>query len=147
VHLAHRDVTWTAVSHAPLDKLQAFKKRMGWKFNWVSSFGGDFNFDFDVSFTPDEMASGDVYYNYGRRPFPQSEGPGLSVFYRDEAGQVFHTYSAYARGLDILLGTYNYLDLVPKGRDEEGLTMPMAWLRHHDRYEDLPKESSCGCPA
>ncbi len=145
-HLAHRDVTWTAVSHAPLEKLNAFKKRMGWKFRWVSSFRGDFHFDYHVSFTPEEMAGGEVYYNYGRRHFPQAEGPGISVFYRDEAGQIFHTYSAYARGLDVLLGTYNYLDLAPKGRDEDGFEMPMAWLRHHDRYEDAPKVSSCGCP-
>jgi predicted dithiol-disulfide oxidoreductase (DUF899 family) len=135
VHLAQRDVTWTAVSHAPLEKLNAFKKRMGWKFRWVSSFGSDFNFDYHVSFTEEEMARGDVYYNYGRRRFPQSEGPGISVFYRDDTGQLFHTYSAYARGLDVLLGTYNYLDLAPKGRDEDAFEMPMAWVRHHDRYE------------
>lgn len=146
IHLAQRDVTWTAVSRAPLAKIDAFKKRMGWKFPWVSSFGSGFNFDYHVSFTAEEMARGEVYYNYARRTFPQSEGPGLSVFYKDEAGQVFHTYSVYARGLDILLGTYNYLDLAPKGRDEDGLVMPMAWVRHHDRYENSPKASSCGCP-
>lgn len=146
LHLAQRDVTWTAVSRAPLEKIQAFKKRMGWKFNWVSSFGTDFNFDYDVSFTPEETAGADVYYNYGRRHFPQSEAPGISVFYRDGGGQVFHTYSAYARGLDVLVGTYNYLDLAPKGRDEGGLERPMAWVRHHDRYEDSSKVSSCGCP-
>jgi predicted dithiol-disulfide oxidoreductase (DUF899 family) len=145
VHLAQRDVTWTAVSRAPLEKIQAFRQRMGWKFNWVSSAGSDFNFDYDVSFTPEEIAGGEVYYNYGRRRFPQSEGPGISVFYRDGAGQVFHTYSAYARGLDVLVGTYNYLDLAPKGRDEAGFEMPMAWVRHHDRYENTPKVSSCGC--
>jgi predicted dithiol-disulfide oxidoreductase (DUF899 family) len=145
VHLAHRDVTLTAVSRAPLEKINAFKKRMGWKFRWVSSFGTGFNFDYHVSFTQEEMAQGEVYYNYGFRRFPQSEGPGISVFYKDDTGQVFHTYSAYARGLDVLLGTYNYLDLAPKGRDENGFEMPMAWLRHHDRYEDSPKVSSCGC--
>jgi predicted dithiol-disulfide oxidoreductase (DUF899 family) len=118
---------------------------MGWKFRWVSSFASDFNFDYHVSFTPEEMAAGEVYYNYGRRRFPQSEGPGISVFSRDESGQVFHTYSAYARGLDVLLGTYNFLDLAPKGRDEGAFEMPMAWLRHHDRYEDHPEVSSCGC--
>jgi predicted dithiol-disulfide oxidoreductase (DUF899 family) len=90
------------------------------------------------------MEKGDVYYNYGRRAFPQSEGPGLSVFYK-KAGEVFHCYSTYGRGLDILVGTYNYLDLVPKGRDENGLEWPMAWVRHHDRYEDSPKMSDCGC--
>jgi predicted dithiol-disulfide oxidoreductase (DUF899 family) len=146
VHLAHRDVTWTAVSRAPLAKIEAFKKRMGWKFRWISSFGSGFNFDYHVSFTQEQMARGEVYYNYADRRFPQSEGPGISVFYRDEAGQVFHTYSAYARGLDILLGTYNYLDFAPKGRDEESFQMPMAWVRHHDRYEDSPKVSACGCP-
>lgn len=146
VHLAHRDVTWAAVSRASLEKIAAFKKRMGWKFRWVSSSPSDFNFDYHVSFTQAEMADGEVYYNYGRRRFPQSEGPGISVFYRDGGGQVFHTYSAYARGLDVLVGTYNYLDLAPKGRDEDAFEMPMAWLRHHDRYEDAPKASSCGCP-
>lgn len=145
VHLAHRDVTWTAVSRAPLERINAFKKRMGWKFRWVSSFSGEFNFDYDVSFTQEEMAGGEVYYNYGRRPFPQSEAPGISIFYRDGAGKVFHTYSAYARGLDVLLGTYNYLDLVPKGRDEDEFEMPMTWVRHHDRYDDGPKDSSCKC--
>lgn len=144
-HLAQRDVTWTAVSRAPLAKINAFQRRMGWKFRWVSSFGSDFNFDYHVSFMQEEMAQGEVYYNYARRRFPQSEGPGISVFYRDGAGNIFHTYSAYARGLDILLGTYNYLNLAPKGRDEEGLAMPMAWVRHHDRYEPSPKVSSCGC--
>jgi predicted dithiol-disulfide oxidoreductase (DUF899 family) len=146
VHLAHRDVTWTAVSRAPLAKIEAFKKRMGWKFRWISSFGSGFNFDYHVSFTQEQMARGEVYYNYADRRFPQSEGPGISVFYRDEAGQVFHTYSAYARGLDILLGTYNYLDFAPKGRDEESFQMPMTWVRHHDRYEDSPKVSACECP-
>ena len=145
VHLAHRDVTVTAVSRAPLEKINDFRKRMGWKFRWVSSFGGDFNFDYHVSFTQEKMARGEVYYNYGHRRFPQSEGPGISVFYRDDTGQVFHTYSAYARGLDLLLGTYNYLDLAPKGRDEDAFERPMAWVRHHDRYEDSPKASSCGC--
>jgi predicted dithiol-disulfide oxidoreductase (DUF899 family) len=146
LHLAQRDVTWTAVSRAPLEKIKAFQSRMGWKFRWISSFGSDFNFDYHVSFTQEQMAQGEVYYNYGRRRFPQSEGPGISAFYRDEAGQIFHTYSAYARGLDILLGTYNFLDLAPKGRDEDAFEMPMAWLRHHDRYETRPKASSCGCP-
>jgi predicted dithiol-disulfide oxidoreductase (DUF899 family) len=145
VHLAHRDVTWTAVSRAPLAKIDAFKKRMGWKFPWVSSHGSDFNFDYHVSFTQSEMERGEIYYNYANGRFPQSEGPGLSVFYKDEAGEVFHTYSTYARGLDVLLGTYNYLDLVPKGRDENSFEMPMAWVRHHDRYEDSSKVSSCGC--
>jgi predicted dithiol-disulfide oxidoreductase (DUF899 family) len=139
VHLAHRDVTLLAVSRAPLSQIEAFKKRMGWRFKWVSSYGNDFNFDYHVSFTKDEMAKGKVYYNYGMQEFPSEEGPGISVFYKDGSGDIFHTYSSYARGLDMLVGTYNYLDLAPKGRDEEGLPWTMAWLRHHDKYDDDPK--------
>ena len=134
IHLAHRDVTLAAVSRAPLAEIQAFRKRMGWHFNWVSSFGNDFNRDFHVSFTPEELAGGEVYYNYARNSFPVEEAPGASVFYRSEAGEIFHPYSAYARGLDILVGAYNFLDLVPKGRDEVGLAFTMEWVRHHDRY-------------
>ena len=145
LHLPHRDVTLLAVSRAPLAKLEAFKKRMGWKFRWVSSAGSSFNFDYQAAFTDDQPESGQVYYNYGKQAFPQSEAPGLSVFFQN-AGQVFHCYSTYARGLDVLVGAYNYLDLVPKGRDEASLTMPMAWVRHHDRYEDAPQVSPCGCP-
>ena len=134
VHLAQRDVALTVVSRAPLPEIAAFKRRMGWRFNWVSSHGNDFNHDFHVSFTPEEMAQGKVDYNYEMQKFPGEEAPGASVFYRDGTGAVFHTYSSYARGLDILVGAYNYLDLVPKGRDEEGLPHTMAWVRHHDRY-------------
>jgi predicted dithiol-disulfide oxidoreductase (DUF899 family) len=133
-HLAQRDVTLVAVSRAPLPEIEAFKERMGWKFQWVSSFGNDFNRDYHVSFTPDEMAKGKVYYNYDRVEFPSEEAPGASVFYKNRAGEIFHTYSAYARGLDILLGAYNFLDLAPKGRDEDGLAFTMEWVRHHDRY-------------
>src|SRR5262245_4283221 len=137
IHLNARDVSFAAVSRAPIDELQSFKKRMGWTFKWVSSYGTDFNFDYHVSFTKDEMAQGKVYYNYGLQEFPAEEAPGISVFYKEEAtGDVFHTYSSYGRGLDILLGTYNFLDLVPKGRDEEGLAYSMAWVRHHDRYDN-----------
>jgi predicted dithiol-disulfide oxidoreductase (DUF899 family) len=136
VHLAHRDVTMLAISRAPLATLAAFKRRMGWRFKWVSSYGNDFNRDFHVSFTPAELAQGAVDYNYERRKFPSDEAPGISVFAKDEQGGVFHTYSCYARGLDMLNGAYHYLDLVPKGRDEAGLPSSMAWLRHHDRYED-----------
>jgi predicted dithiol-disulfide oxidoreductase (DUF899 family) len=134
VHLAHRDVTLLAVSRAPLPQIEAFKQRMGWRFKWVSSHGNDFNRDYHVSFTPDEMASGKVYYNYEQDTFPSEEAPGASVFYKDDAGDIFHTYSCYARGLDMLVGAYNYLDLVPKGRDEGELPWTMAWVRHHDRY-------------
>lgn len=136
VHLAQRDVTFLAVSRAPLPKIEEFKRRMGWRFNWVSSFGNDFNRDFHVSFTKEEMAKGKVYYNYDMNKFPSEEAPGYSVFYRDKNGDVFHTYSAYARGTEVALGTYNYLDLVPKGRDEDALPFTMAWVRHHDRYSD-----------
>src|SRR5262249_37526638 len=125
VHLANRDVTLVAVSRAPLDKIQVFQKRMGWRFPWVSSFGNDFNHDYHVFFTKEEMASGKVYYNYESQEFPSDEAPGASVFYSDGSGDLFHTYSTYGRGLDMLVGAYNYLDLVPKGRDEEGLAFTM----------------------
>jgi predicted dithiol-disulfide oxidoreductase (DUF899 family) len=134
VHLAHRDVTLLAVSRAPSPQIEAFKKRMGWRFPWVSSYGSDFNRDFHVSFTKDEVAKGNVYYNYAETEFPSEEAPGASVFYKDAAGDIFHTYSTYARGLDILVGVYNFLDLAPKGRDEDGLKFTMAWVRHHDKY-------------
>jgi predicted dithiol-disulfide oxidoreductase (DUF899 family) len=136
IHLANRDVTLMVVSHAPIAEIEAFKKRMGWRFRWVSSFGSDFNFDYHVSFTPEELAAELQEYNYGMVKFPSQEAPGLSVFAKDAAGEVFHTYSTYARGLDILVGAYNYLDLVPKGRDEEGLAHTMAWVRHHDKYSE-----------
>ena len=135
-HLPHRDVTLLAVSRAPLPEIQAFRKRMGWRFKWVSSYGNDFNRDYHVSFTPDEMAKGKVYYNYEDTEFSSEEAPGISIFYRDPSGAIFHTYSAYARGLDMLIGAYNYLDLAPKGRDEAALPWTMAWVRHHDRYGD-----------
>jgi predicted dithiol-disulfide oxidoreductase (DUF899 family) len=134
VHLAARDVSLVMVSRAPLEKICAFKKRMGWQFKWVSSHGTDFNYDFHVSFKPEEMARGKVDYNYAVEPFPSTEGPGISVFYKDAAGDVFHTYSSYGRGLDPLIGTYTILDMVPKGRDEDHLGFSMEWVRHHDRY-------------
>ena len=136
LHLPQRDVTLLAVSRAPLAQIEAFKERMGWRFKWVSSYENDFNRDYHVSFTDDEMAQGEVYYNYGMEQFPSEEAPGISVFYKDPDGAVFHTYSAYARGLDMLVGAYNYLDLAPKGRDEAALPWTMAWVRHHDRYGD-----------
>jgi predicted dithiol-disulfide oxidoreductase (DUF899 family) len=132
-HLPHRDVTLLAVSRAPLAEIEAFKQRMGWRFKWVSSYGSDFNYDFHVSFTNNQLAQGKVEYNYGLVE-GYDELPGLSVFCKDENGDVFHTYSAYARGLDMLIGAYNYLDLAPKGRDEAALPWTMAWVRHHDRY-------------
>ena len=137
VHLAHRDVTFVAVSRAPLAEIERFRRRMAWQFKWVSSFGSDFNHDFHVSFTPDEEAKGQVYYNYGMQPFECEELPGISVFYKDHAGDVFHTYSTYRRGVEVMMGTYNLLDLTPKGRDE-GDGPGMQWVRHHDRYEPTP---------
>ena len=142
MHLAHRDVTLTAVSRAPLPEIEAYKKRMGWHFPWVSSYGSDFNFDFHVSFKPEE-GDGKVYYNYEMGDFESDEMPGVSVFIKDASGAVFHTYSAYARGLDILVGAYNFLDLVPKGRDEAELPWSMAWVRRHDEYEDTQASASC----
>jgi predicted dithiol-disulfide oxidoreductase (DUF899 family) len=137
VHLAARDVRLAVVSRAPLSEIEAFKKRMGWKFHWVSSNGTDFNYDYQVSMKKEEVGKGQVYYNYAMTQFPSEERPGMSVFYKDAGGNIFHTYSSYARGLDILIGAYNWLDMAPKGRDEEGLKHGMAWVRHHDKY---PKE-------
>lgn len=141
LHLSHHDVSLVAVSRAPLAEFLPFKKRMGWHFKWVSSHGNDFNHDYHVSATKDEIAKGKVYYNYEVSEDAGEEMPGISVFYKDAAGGIFHTYSAYARGGDILIGAYNYLDLTPKGRNE---TTIMDWMRHHDRYEDHPARDS-GC--
>lgn len=149
IHLQHRDTTLAVVSRAPIDKVQAFRQRMGWDFNWVSSYHNDFNKDYGVYFTDEERNSGLAIYNYVSGPYPISDLPGMSVFARDDAGNVFHTYSTYARGLDIFLNTYNLLDITPKGRDEAGMTN-MDWLRHHDRYDDpnfvdpwLEKQATC----
>ena len=136
VHLRHRDVTLIAVTSAPLAKIDALKERLGWTFTMVSSGGNSFNHDYNVSFTRDELESGEVTYNYRPMKTSMTELPGISVFYRDAAGTVFHTYSCYARGLDMLNGAYHYLDLVPKGRDEEGLRPHMQWVRLHDSYGD-----------
>ncbi|MGO4221209.1 DUF899 domain-containing protein [Lysobacter sp. TAF61] len=151
IHLAQRDVTFLAVSRAPLADIERFRQRMGWQFKWVSSHGTDFNHDYGVNFTQDEMTSGKVDYNYVRQPFPHEEAPGISVFYRDEAGDVFHTYSRYGRGVEVMMHTYNLLELTPKGRDEDGLDYPMEWVRHHDRYEvqspakPVPPAAGCDC--
>ncbi len=134
VHLRHRDITLVAASRAPLENLEAYKERMGWSFKWVSSGGSDFNRDFHVYFTPEEVKKGETPYNFDTAKFSGEEAPGLSVFYKDPQGNVYHTYSCYSRGLDILNGAYHHMDLVPKGRDEEGLPFPMAWLRRHDQY-------------
>ena len=136
IHLAHRDITLVAISRAPLEKLEAYKKRMGWTFNWVSSGNSEFNYDYRVSFTPEQREKKDVVYNYAPSEFPGDDLPGASVYFKDETGDVYHTYSVYARGLDILNATYHHMDMTPKGRDEDGLPHTMAWLRRHDRYED-----------
>ena len=135
IHLAARDVAFVVVSRAPYAEIEKFQKRMGWRFKWVSSFGSDFNFDYQVSASPDEKAAGKVLYNYEITEFPSEERPGASVFYKDAGGQVFHTYSSYGRGLDMLIGAYHFLDLAPRGRDEDALAFSMAWVRHHDRYD------------
>ncbi|MFZ5891484.1 MAG: DUF899 domain-containing protein [Myxococcota bacterium] len=135
VHLAARDVAFAAISRAPYQEIAPFKARMGWRFTWVSSYETEFNRDYNVSFSKEEVARGDAYYNYGQNGFPSEEGPGVSVFVKDAKGGVFHTYSTYARGAEPILGAYQLLDLVPKGRAEAGLPWPMAWVRHHDRYE------------
>ena len=134
VHLTQRDVGLVVVSRAPLPRIEAFQQRMGWRFRWVSSYGSDFNHDFGVSFTKDELANGKVPYNYGVTAFSGEEAPGASVFYRDAAGGIFHTYSTYSRGLDMLNGAYHLLDIVPKGRDEDKLPYHMDWLRLRDEY-------------
>lgn len=154
-HLAARDVSFTAVLRAPLAKIEAFRERMGWRFRWVSSHGSDFNADFRVSFTKEELASGQVEYNYEMQEFPSEEAPGLSVFARDADGGIYHTYSTYGRGVETLMGTYRILDLVPKGRDEERLDFSMDWVRYHDRYDTnefadadkpyWPETASGGC--
>lgn len=133
VHLNHRDVTMVVVSRAPLAKIEQFRQRMGWRFKWVSSHDTDFNDDYHVSFTPEGLQSGKVFYNYRQTDEDVTDREGVSVFYKDARG-VFHTYSCYARGIDMLNTTYHFLDLAPKGRDEcDG---PQAWVRHHDRYSD-----------
>jgi predicted dithiol-disulfide oxidoreductase (DUF899 family) len=132
VHLSRRDISFLAISHAPLAKIQAYQKRMRWSFKWVSSFNTDFNFDYHVSFTPEQVARKSAVYNFTAQDPLSSEREGISVFYRDPTGAVYHTYSAYARGIDILNGAYNYMDLAPKGRDEGG--QGAYWVRRHDDY-------------
>ena len=133
IHLAHRDATMAAVSRAPYENLEAYRKRMAWSFPWYSSFGSDFNFDFQVSYSPEQIDAGNTEYNY-RQTKVMDELPGISVFFRGDNDDVYHTYSTYARGLDMLNGAYHYMDLLPKGRDESGLPWTMAWVRRHDQY-------------
>jgi predicted dithiol-disulfide oxidoreductase (DUF899 family) len=140
-HLKARDVAFAAISHAPLAEILPFKQRMGWDVNWVSSHGTGFNQDFHVSFTEEEIERGGVYYNYGKMDFPKTEAPGISVFARDAKGTVYHTYSTFGRGVEVVMTTYDLLDLVPKGRDEENDEYGMSWVRHHDRYDHVAAQA------
>jgi len=142
-HLAARDTTMIAISLAGVESLEAFKKRMGWTFDWVSSGNNEFNADFGVTYTREQIEKGEKKYNFGTTPFYGEELPGISVFYRDEGGGIFHTYSCYARGLDMMNAAYHYLDLTPLGRHEEGLSYPMAWLRLRDQYEPAASMAAC----
>jgi predicted dithiol-disulfide oxidoreductase (DUF899 family) len=159
VHLQHHDVSFVTVSRAPLVEIEAFRKRMGWRFPWLSSFGSDFNYDYQVSFKKEEIATGRVTYNYEVRDFVSEEASGLSVFHRSPAGEIFHTYSTFGRGDEMVDTTYMYLDLTPKGRNENGPHHNLGdWVRHHDRYDaagfvdaggrfvaDPSAEPECGC--
>jgi predicted dithiol-disulfide oxidoreductase (DUF899 family) len=142
-HLSARDTTLVAVSRAPLEKLETFKKRMGWTFDWVSSTRNDFNYDYAVSFTPEQVKSGEKVYNFGTSGFGVEEAPGISVFYRNQAGDIFHTYSCFARGLDMMNAAYHYLDLTPLGRHEQGLPYPMDWVRLRDQYGPAQAAATC----
>lgn len=135
VHLSHRDVSFVATSRASLEKIEAFKKRMGWNFTWVSSAHNDFNYDFNASFTEEQLRTGTAFFNYAVSDPGQPDREGASVFYKGMDGTIYHTYSTYGRGIDMLNGAYHYLDLVPKGRDEDNLEFTQAWVRHHDRYD------------
>jgi predicted dithiol-disulfide oxidoreductase (DUF899 family) len=137
LHLSHHDVSLVAVSRAPFEEIEAFKKRMGWQFKWVSSFNSDFNFDFNVSFKKEDLEKGKVFYNYKMRHLQSEEMPGLSVFYKDKDETVYHTYSSFARGDEKMATAYMYLDITPKGRNETGPNFDLTdWVRHHDRYDD-----------
>jgi predicted dithiol-disulfide oxidoreductase (DUF899 family) len=147
VHLENHDVAYVRVSRAPLAQIEAYKERMGWKARWVSSYGSDFNFDFHVSFTEGDLANGSIYYNYetiGDPKYLSEELPGLSVFYRDQNGDVFHTYSSYARGNEEVIGAFIYLDITPKGRNEREI---MDWVRRHDEYADADRQRCCASGA
>ena len=141
MHFEHADLSFAAVSRAPLAQIEPVKRRMGWRFKWASSFGSDFNYDYGVSFTEEQIAKGQLEYNYGTAQYPAVDLPGTSVFAKDESGQVFHTYSSYARGGDLLIGAFNWLDLTPKGRNE---TIIMDWVRLHDEYDCKTLHSCCG---
>ena len=139
VHLAHRDTAFVVVSRAPLAEIERYRRRMGWPFRWVSSNGSSFNVDYRVSFTADDEGKRDDLYNFGTQAFQGEEAPGISVFYRNDAGEIFRTYSTYGRGVEVMMGTYRMLDLTPKGRDERDVPYKMEWVRRHDRYEPEPR--------
>jgi predicted dithiol-disulfide oxidoreductase (DUF899 family) len=146
VHLANHDVTFVAISRGRLADLEAYRKRLGWRFKLISSYGSDFNYDYHVSFTKEELAKGKIYYNYQTiedAKYQIDELPGFSVFYNDENGDVFQTYSSYARGGDLMLGAYNFLDLTPKGRNEKEI---MDWVKRNDEYESAGAAQSCCHP-
>ncbi|TWO68448.1 DUF899 domain-containing protein [Caenimonas sedimenti] len=145
VHLKQRDIAIVAISRAPLADIERFRQRMGWKFTWVSSHGTDFNHDFGVSFTREQVERGEVPYNYQVQAFPVEEAPGVSAFCKNGAGEVFHTYSTYGRGVEVMMGTYNMLDLAPRGRDEGDAPNRMQWVRHHDRYEQARAAAGACC--
>ena len=147
VHLAHRDITMIAVSRAPLAEIERFRRRMGWQFEWVSSHGSDFNHDFAVSFRPNDERDGKLVYNFATQPFQGEEAPGISVFYKNDAGEVFHTYSTYGRGVEVMMGAYNLMDLTPQGRGERDVAYKMEWVRHHDRYAPAAAEKSAATAA
>jgi predicted dithiol-disulfide oxidoreductase (DUF899 family) len=143
-HFERHDVGFVAISRAPWPELEAYRKRMGWRFKWMSSFGSDFNYDYHVSFTEEDKAKGKVFYNYEVQDYGIDELPGISVFCKDEGGRIFHTFSAFGRGDELLLGAYNYLDFTPKGRNENGPNFNlMDWVRRHDQYEDGAEKASC----
>lgn len=133
-HLEARDASFAVISHAPYEQLAEYQKRMGWGFDWLSSGGNSFNSHYNVSFSDAEIEDGSATYNYKKSTFPSKEAPGISVFAKDDAGKIYHTYSTYSRGLDMLNGAYHYMDILPKGRDEDALAYPQAWVRRHDQY-------------
>jgi predicted dithiol-disulfide oxidoreductase (DUF899 family) len=145
-HLAARDVTLAVVSRAPFAEIHGFHARMGWKFDWFSSNGSDFSYDFGACFSKEDVASGQPVYNYGSEAPPIEDLHGASVFYMDSrTGDIFHTYSAFGRGVEHVMNTYNFLDMVPKGRDEQDYGFPMQWVRHHDKYEHVMKAGAACC--
>jgi predicted dithiol-disulfide oxidoreductase (DUF899 family) len=146
VHLANHDVSYVAISRAPYHEIEPFRKRMGWSFDWVSSNKNDFNFDYHVSATEEDIAKNEMTYNFEKMPVSEKELPGMSAFYKDENGDIYHTYSTYARGADILINTYNLLDMAPKGRNETGPDGALTdWVKHHDKYQNQAADNHSCC--